>query len=68
MPTHLRTDDELEDGDLLGETLLSQEVGGEVSSGGLALVTGDSSGAGDSSESSDQEQSSVLHHVLSMRV
>ena len=62
--TNLRTDNELEDGNLLGQTLFSEEVGGEVSSSGLTLVASDGSGgsrAGDSSDGSNDEESSVLH-------
>merc|ERR1719284_1094340 len=50
----LRTDNKLEDSNLLSEALLSQQTGDKVPNSGLTLITGDGLGvSGDSRDGSD---------------
>ena len=51
----LGADGQLEDGNLLGDALLTQEPGHQVSDCGLALVTGDGLGGGDGGDGGDGE-------------
>ena len=62
---YLRADGELEDGDLLGDALFTEEARHEVGDGGLALVAGDGLGGGDGADGGEGEDEELHVEAVS---